>query len=66
MLGVRVPVGTCKPAQGDWDAVFFARLVSNVEFELLQKLEGPHKPQIESHCRGCGCDQGLLENVDYH
>ena len=45
--------------------MFFAWLMLNAEFELLQKLEGPHKPEIESHCQGHECDRGLLEDVDY-
>lgn len=66
MLGVWVLyVGACKSAQGIWDNMLFAQLMSNIKFELLQKLRGPYKPQIELYCQGCGCDQELLRDVDY-
>lgn len=42
-------VGAHEAAQGIWDNVLFIRLMTNVEFELLEKLRGLHKPQIEPH-----------------
>ena len=66
VLGVWVLcVGACKLAQSIWDDIFFACLVSNIQFELMQELRGPHKPQIEPHCWGGGCDWRLLENIDF-
>ena len=50
VLKVCVPcVGARKAAQGIWDDVFFAWLVADVKFKLLEKLRCPHKLQIEPH-----------------
>ncbi len=58
-------VSACKLAQGIWDNVLFTWLMTNVKFELLKKLRDFHKPQIEPHGRGGGCDWRLLKNVNY-